>query len=101
MADLKVDYQLLDQTYASLGGLAGQFETIQAVQDGYNSAMGSDAIAAAMNGFAGNWSIHRKKLTGQMRALRQQVHAARQGFGQTDQDLSRQLAGKTKWSQAR
>jgi hypothetical protein len=59
MTDLRIDYQLLDQVSASLGSLAGQFEHIQATQDGYNTAMGSDLITSAMDGFAGNWSIHR------------------------------------------
>jgi hypothetical protein len=52
MTDLRVDYQLLDQVYASLGRLAGQFEHIQAMQDGYNGAMGSADITAAMTGCA-------------------------------------------------
>jgi hypothetical protein len=47
MTDLRVDYQLLEAIHASLGRLAGQFEHIQAMQDGYNGAMGSDAIAGA------------------------------------------------------
>jgi hypothetical protein len=45
MTDLRVDYQLLDHIYAGLGRLAGQFEHIQAMQDGYNEAMGSAAVA--------------------------------------------------------
>jgi hypothetical protein len=96
MTDLRVDYQLLDQIYGSLGRLAGQFEHIQAMQDGYNGAMGSDAIAGAMNGFAGNWSIHRQRLTASMQALQKKVHDTRQGFSQTDDDLRQQLASRTK-----
>jgi len=96
MTDLRVDYQLLDNIHASLGRLAGQFESIQAMQDGYNGAMGSDAITAAMNGFAGNWSIHRRKLTASMRALQQKVDRTHRGFRQTDHDLGQQLASRTK-----
>jgi hypothetical protein len=96
MTDLKIDYQLLDQISASLSSLAAQFENIQATQDGYNGAMGSDLIAGAMNGFAGNWSIHRKKLLDSMLALQQHAHGIKQGFSSTDEDLRHQLAGKTK-----
>ena len=42
------------------------------------------------------WGIHRAKLTASMRALQQKVHDTRQGFGQTDDDLRRQLASRTK-----
>ena len=48
MAGLRVDYQLLDRIYASLG-LAGQFKNIQAVQDSYNGVTGSGDITGAMN----------------------------------------------------
>ena len=57
MAGLRVDYQLLDRIYASLG-LAGQFKNIQAVQDSYNGVTGSGDITGAMNGFAANRGIH-------------------------------------------
>lgn len=96
MTDLRVDYQLLDQVYASLGRLAGQFENIQAMQDGYNGAMGSADITAAMNRFAGDWSIHRARLTVSMRALQQKVHQTHREFSQTDDDLRQQLASRTK-----
>ena len=96
MTDLRVDYRLLDAIDASLGQLAGQFEQLQATQDGYDGAMGSAAITAAMDGFAGNWSIHRERLTASMRALQQKVRDTRRGFSQTDDDLGRQLAGRTK-----
>jgi len=46
MAGLRVDYQLLDRIYASLG-LAGQFKNIQAVQDSYNGVTGSGDITGA------------------------------------------------------
>jgi hypothetical protein len=96
MTDLRVDYQLLDQIDASLGRLAGQFENIQAVQDGYNGAMGSVDITGAMNEFAGNWSIHRQKLTASMQALQMKVRDTRRQFSNTDHDLSQQLASRTR-----
>jgi len=76
MTGLGVDYQLLDRIYASLG-LASQFKNIQAVQDSYNGVTGSGDITGAMNGFAANRGIHRKKLTGSMGALQTMVHDTR------------------------
>jgi MFS family permease len=67
-----------------------------AMQDGYNGAMGSADITAAMDGFAGNWSIHRARLTASMRGLQQKVHRTHREISRTDDDLSQQLASRTK-----
>jgi hypothetical protein len=94
MADLKVDYQLLEQTDNSLGSLVGEFQNIQAVQDGYDGALGSGDVAGAMNGFAGNWDYHRKQLVGSMQALQKLVQGAKAGFQKTDNDLTQDLTKK-------
>src|SRR5215469_7723620 len=67
MADLKVDYQLLDSTERNLSDLISQFQNIKAQTSDYNGAMGSGDIAGAMGSFAGNWDYHRKKLIGPLR----------------------------------
>jgi hypothetical protein len=54
MADLAVDYNLLDQTESTLSRLRSEFGDIQAQQRAYFSAWGSDAIASVMDDFAGN-----------------------------------------------
>lgn len=92
MTDLRLDYQLLDQIRANLGSLAAEFESIEAMQDGYNGAMGAPEIVSAMNRFAGNWSTHRQKLVASMQALRQMAEGTREGFTKADDDLRRQIA---------
>jgi len=54
MADLKLDYQLLESIESSLGTLQSEFANIKTQTSGYDSAMGSAAIVSAMNGFSGN-----------------------------------------------
>lgn len=52
MADLKVDYQLLDSIEHSLSSLLSEFQNIQTQTGGYDGAMGSGDAASAMDGFA-------------------------------------------------
>jgi hypothetical protein len=93
MADLKVDYQLLDSTERTLASLTSEFQNIRAQAGSYDGAMGSGDIASAMDSFAGNWDYHRQKLVGSMQALGKMVSQARQAFRKTDTSLA---AGLTK-----
>lgn len=47
MADLKVDYTLLDQSETSLSGLVSDFQNIKAQESSYDGALGSGDIAGA------------------------------------------------------
>jgi hypothetical protein len=94
MADLIVDYQLLDVTERSLVALTGEFQHIQAFEQGYEGAVGSGSIAAAMDDFAGNWSYHREKLIGSMQSLGEMVTQTKQQFQGTDSKLASTLTRK-------
>ena len=88
MADLKVDYQLLDSTERSLSSLVSEFQNMQAQEDAYSGAMGSGDIASAMNGFATNWNKHKKNLVSSMQALGKMVSETKQQFQKTDTKLA-------------
>jgi hypothetical protein len=94
MADLRVDYQLLASVHRTLTGLTWEFENIEDQASGYDPAFGSSDITAAMGGFAGNWSTHRKALLSSMRNLDQMVAATAQHFRQTDDQLASELTKK-------
>lgn len=94
MADLVVDYNLLDQVESTLSGLHGEFSDIQAQQHSYFSAWGSDAIASAMDDFAGNWDYHRKKMLDSMESLGKMVGQCKLSFSKADTDLSNELTRK-------
>jgi hypothetical protein len=91
MADLKVDYALLDQSEVSLSGLVSEFEHIKAQESSYDGAMGSGDIASAMDDFAGNWDYHRKKLVGSLHALGSMINQTKQSFDDTDAKLQTSL----------
>jgi len=88
MPDLKVDYQLLESTERTLSSLISEFQNMQAQESAYSGAMGSGPIAAAMNGFADNWSDNKKSLVNSMQALGKMVSATLQQFKQTDTKLA-------------
>jgi uncharacterized phage infection (PIP) family protein YhgE len=87
MSDLRVDYQLLASIHSTLNGLTWDFENIEDQASAYDSAYGSGAITAAMGGFSGNWTYHRKKLLGTMQNLSRMVAETAQQFQQTDNQL--------------
>jgi hypothetical protein len=91
MADLKVDYQLLDSTETTLSSLVSEFQNIKAQESGYDGAMGSGDVAGAMDSFGGNWDYHREKLVGSMQALGKMVSESKQQFQKTDNQLKTSL----------
>lgn len=94
MADLKVDYQLLESIESRLSSLLSEFQNIQARTGGYDSAMGSGAVASAMDGFAGDWSKHRKSLITSMQSLGKMVSETIQQFQKADKKLASSLTQK-------
>jgi len=96
MADLKVDYQLLDSTERTLSSLTSEFQHIKARESGYDGAMGSGDVASAMDSFAGNWDYHRDKLAGSMQALGKMINESKKKFTETDSTLARSLVSKKK-----
>ena len=94
MADLKVDYQLLDSIERSLSSLHSEFQNIQVNTSAYDGAMGSGDVASAMDGFAGNWSDHRKSLISSMQSLGTMVSETIQQFKNADNKLASTLPHK-------
>jgi hypothetical protein len=92
--DLRISYSDLESTKARMDSLIGELDNIQPDQSAYDGAMGSSEIAGAMDGFAGNWSIHRKKLLSKMQNLDSMVGAALTEFPKTDRDAASWLTKK-------
>ena len=94
MADLKVDYQLLDSIERSLTSLQSEFQNIKAQTGSYDGAMGSGDVASAMDGFSGNWDDHRKDLLNSIQSLGKMVSETKQQFQQADNKLKSSLTQK-------
>jgi hypothetical protein len=94
MADLKVDYQLLDSIERSLTSLYSEFSNIKAQTGDYDGAMGSGDVTSAMDGFAGDWDDHRKDLLSSIQSLGKMVSETKQQFQNTDNKLKGSLTQK-------
>lgn len=94
MTDLVVDYNLLEGARKALTSLASEFGGLRASTSGYDGAMGSGAIADAMNGFAGNWDYHRDQLVGDMKKLDGMIDESVKQFMETDKKAAQELLGK-------
>jgi hypothetical protein len=94
MADLKVDYQLLDSIERNLTSLVSQFQNIEVQTGSYDAAFGSSDITSAMGNFAGNWDYHRKQMISSMESLGQMVTATKKHFQDTDDKLKASLTQK-------
>jgi hypothetical protein len=94
MADLKVDYQLLESIESSLSSLQSEFANIKTQTGAYDGAMGSAAIVSAMNGFSGNWNSHRKSLITSIQSLGKMVSETITQFQKTDKTLAGSLTKK-------
>jgi hypothetical protein len=94
MADLKVDYQLLDSIESNLSNLVSQFENIETDTSSYDGAMGSGDIVGAMGSFSGNWDYHRKQMLSSMQNLGTMVSQTKQHFQDTDTKLAASLTKK-------
>jgi hypothetical protein len=91
MPDLRIDYQALAYTHATLSRLAASLNDAQPTLADYDAALGSPAVAAAMGTVAGNWTYHRKQLTQRMSDLDSMVTEALTHFPQTDSDLAKSM----------
>jgi hypothetical protein len=95
MADLKVEFSLLDSASKTLTSLTSEFQNIKAQASDYDGAMGSGDIVGAMGSFSGNWDYHRDKLVGSMQALGKMISESSKQFHGTDNQLASSLKQKT------
>ena len=94
MADLKVDYQLLEQIRSQLGTVISNLNGIETQAGEAGAEVGSAQVANALGGFAGNWSYHRKQLLGDAQQLQTRVGAALDSFRQVDSRAATAVEGE-------
>lgn len=96
MADLKVNYQLLDSIHSTMSQLVSEFDDIDSSSgySSYDGALGSGDIADAMGDFTGNWDYHRKKIISSMKDLDELVTESVKHFRETDTKLKNALTKK-------
>jgi len=96
VADLKVDYQLLESISGTMGSILPEIESMSDNVSDCDWAYGSGDIAGAMGGFANNWSKHKSQMVANMKTLQSMVQQTVQAFQKTDNQLKTELTSKTK-----
>ena len=66
---LKGDLARIGEVAAQITWIGAELDRATMVADGYASALGSPMLAAMLHAFAANWSIHRRRLVAELRAL--------------------------------
>lgn len=88
-ADFAVNYSMLEQVENQLNSLKGEFDGIDAVP--HAADWGDGGIASAMNDFASNWSVHRKKLMGSMESMAKHAGEVRTGTATWDTKMGQSV----------
>jgi uncharacterized protein YukE len=94
MADLKVDYQMLEAMSRSMAAIAAEFENLHDHRDVEKSIWGGVSIRSGMDDFASNWDRHRSDLTEQIRKLGEKCGATCETFQGVEQALTRGAGGE-------
>jgi hypothetical protein len=87
----KVDHRALAEMAGELMGLTREFEGLDGVVEGYESAAGHDGVAGRLDGFATNWSDKRREMVRAMEAIAGYADGAAHAYGQTESELTEAL----------
>ena len=91
MADLVVDFNLLESTAGSLGLLIEEFTNASKIVNSYQTAIGDPDLVAALDAFAGNWAVHRQDLLTSMQSVHDMATKSHKAYVSTDDKLAQDL----------
>ena len=94
MADLKVEFDILQTTEKTLTSLHAEFSDIKAQERVYDSEWGSGDVKDAMHSFTDNWDDHRKNLLNTISNVGKLVSESISAFQQTDGKLAADVTPK-------
>jgi hypothetical protein len=86
--EFKVDQGALAEMAGELMGLTKEFEGLDDVVEGYESAVGHDGLAGKLDDFATNWSDKRREMVKAMEAIAGYADAAADAYGETETELT-------------
>jgi hypothetical protein len=93
MADLRVDFAVLDAMQRSLVAVAERFEGLGAQAGAEVRIWGGSHVRSAMEEFADNWKSHRGKLTEDLRRLGERCAGTVEVFRGVDAGLAHSVQG--------
>lgn len=95
MADLKVNYALLQHSEQTLHVIARELEDANARRDANADIWGTPEVAAAMEEFVNNWDTHRTTLVESLHGVGRLCAMTRETVSGADQQLGAQLTDAT------
>lgn len=91
MADLVVDYNLLESTAGSLSLLIEEFTNASKIVKSYQSAIGDPDLVGALNDFASDWQVHREDLLSSMKSVYQMATQSHKAYVDADDKLAQDI----------
>lgn len=88
MADLRVDYVVLDSIVRSLAQISVEFEDLHKRREEETAIWGGYQVRSAMGSFASNWDVHREALSEELRSLGEKCVGIAKEFRAVDQALA-------------
>jgi hypothetical protein len=91
MADLKVDYEVLETSRSTVDKLKSEFDGLPHRVGQYDNAWGEAGIKGAMHKFATNWDYRRGVLSDDMSEFAEKVTSCLETFTQADEALAEKM----------
>jgi hypothetical protein len=91
MADLVVDYNLLESTAGSLNLLMGEFKNASKIVTSYQSSIGDPDLVGALDEFASDWQVHRDQLLSSMQSVYDMATKSHKAFVEADDKLAQDI----------
>lgn len=88
MANLKVDFAILESIRRSAAQITAEFEDLNERRETDAVIWGGYQVRSAMDDFASNWHIHREALSEQIRTLGEKCSGVAETFRAVEQVLS-------------
>lgn len=85
---LVVDLELLERTAREVDALRAELEAQPDIVDEVRDAVGNEDLSDALGDFAGNWSYHRRKLTGSLDTVARMSSDSAEVYRATDARLA-------------
>ena len=98
MADLKVDYERLEQSSSQLETIKNAFDNLESSVSDTSDDWADDQVSGAMKTFATNWGYHRKKISNKIDDGKQKIEKTLTSFQKADKDLASSVTGSVKVS---
>jgi uncharacterized protein YukE len=93
--DLKVEYDILEQTEKTLNSLRSEFDNCEAQERVYDPEWGSGDVKDAMHSFTDNWKKNREHLQKSIESVGKLVSESIEAFKKADAKLASEFDKKS------